>query len=124
MELQFVRRPSLNLSGGFLCGFLLMSFTESILCSPSFRDSEINSTINWEISPSLRDVEMDSPSLRDAKIDSTINMDMGYGSSLAVANEIIFSECVDAAALKALSFRNAEINSIINSRFSPSGTDN
>ena len=103
MELQFVRRPSLNLSGGLRCGFLLVSFTEWILCSPSFRNAEINSTINWEKSPSLRDVRIDSPSFRDAGIDSTINMDMGYGSSLAVANEIFFSECVDAAALKALS---------------------
>ena len=124
MESQFVQRPSLNLSGGLRCGVHLMLFTEWILCSPSFRDCEINSTINWESSPSLRNVGIDSPSFRDVGIDSTINMDMGYGSSVAVDNEIIFSECVDAAALKALLFRNAEINSIINSGFSPSGTDN
>ena len=119
-----MRRPSLNLSGGFL----LVSFTELILCSPSFRDNEINSTINWENSPSLRDVEMDSPSLRDAKIDSTINMDMGYditiicgrcSPSLAIANATIFTGCVGAAVQKALSFCNAKINS----KISPSVAD-
>jgi len=71
-----------NLSGSLRCGCLLVSFAEWILCSPSFRDGEINSTINWEDSPSLRDAEIDVPSLRDAEIDSTINMDIWYDSTI------------------------------------------
>ena len=66
-----------NLSGSLRCGFLLISFVEWILCSPSFRDGEIKLTINREDAPSLRDAEIDAPSLRDAEIDTTINCDAG-----------------------------------------------
>ena len=70
-----------NFSGSLRCGFLLVLFTEWILCSPLFCDGKINLTINWEDTPLLHDAKRDVPLLRDAEIDSTINMDKRYNST-------------------------------------------